>query len=763
MGYYNSNWTDENLASIAENIGAHSIRPSLPEYFVAQYGYNIRVPAFNSYVNTHGMKELTCFVEGPSAAHRETTTYPGATGQSKMFANLYEPIWNSDGTVNQNNYYAYYLYQLQAVYGDKVRFWEIINEPDFSYSPNIGDWSTRPPAPGEMVNIQAPIFSYIRMLHISYDIIKRYRPDSYVTTGGVGYSQFVDALMRYTENPNGGAVTAQYPNTGGAYIDALSFHSYPSYSLHYWDTVLNGFRYTRTSDYAASKVMEDRQGFVDVLTRYGYNGMTRPAKHILMSETNIGRRTSDDRTGSDEMQRNFGIKTLVLSQKNDVKQLYYYQLGESVNAPAANQSVSGSDEMALMGLYENLLRDAPNSQRTTQLGKAFATTSKLLYGAYYDAARTAALALPAGIEGAAFNKNGTYTYVLWAKALVDNLEYATAVYSFPGALSLGSMQRYEWDYSTTNTKTTQSALAITLGTNPSFFTEGPSTGGTTTTPPTSGSGTGCAGTGTLTREQWALNGTAVSATAAAIAANTAPASTAPVAAFEAPDQFGYNYGARLRGYLCPPQTGAYTFFVVGDDEAELWLSSDADPARKVRIAACSGWTASNRDFTRYPAQQSAPVALTAGTRYYVEALHKQGWGPGYVAVAWRLPDGSQAQPIPASNIIPFSTTAGRGVAAASSTATATGNSLTRTALSVFPNPFSSNATIEFNTLKTGTVTVELFNLQGQLVRKLYAGEATGGTPQRVSLNAPGLSTGIYLVRLTTGNEVVNQRVSYIAQ
>ncbi|MBO2008253.1 T9SS type A sorting domain-containing protein, partial [Hymenobacter negativus] len=174
------------------------------------------------------------------------------------------------------------------------------------------------------------------------------------------------------------------------------------------------------------------------------------------------------------------------------------------------------------------------------------------------------------------------------------------------------------------------------------------------------------------------------------------------------------------------------------------------------------WTASNRDFARYPSQQSAPVTLAAGTCYYVEAVHKQSWGPGYVAVAWRLPDGSRLEPIPANNLIPFATTAARGVAATNGSST-TGSSLSRTELSVFPNPFSSNATIEFNTLKSGAVMVELFNLQGQRVRKLYTGDATAGTPQRVTLDAPGLSTGTYLVRLTTGNEVVNQRVSYIAR
>ena len=476
LGYYDAAWSDEVLAATAQSIGGHTLRPTLPEDFVERYGYAIRASTFNAYVGTYGMRELTCFVEGPSAAHRDPTRFPSTNGPSKLFAHLYEPIWNGDGTVNANNYYAYYLFKLQQIYGDKVRFWEVVNEPDFtSDQADIDAWRTRAPQPGELVNLQAPIYHYIRMLRISYEVLKKYRPEAYITTGGVGYSQFVEALLRYTDNPDGGRVTAQYPQKAGAYLDALSFHSYPAYKLHYWDTRIGGFRYTRTSDYAAEMVMADRDSMVAALGRRGY-GTTYPAKYLLMSETNISRRTADDRTGSDDMQRNFGIKTLVLAQKNNIRQVYLYQLGESADAPAAGTAVSGAEELDLMGLFENLRRDAPGRQKLTQLGQAFATTSGLLYGWSYDAARTAALALPAAINGAAFRKNGAYTYVLWAKALYDTSEYAQATYSFPAAWHLASLQRYDWNYAATAAHTTVAAQGLALSGTPVFLRDGDGSG-----------------------------------------------------------------------------------------------------------------------------------------------------------------------------------------------------------------------------------------------------------------------------------------------
>jgi hypothetical protein len=913
MGYHGAAWSDESLADLLHQAGGHSLRPSLPEWLVEYYGYNSRVSTFNSYVNNLGMSEMSCFVGDPIPGHRDFTTYPGCTQPSKMFSHLYEPIWNTDGTVNQNNYYAYYLYRLLQTYGDKVRFWEIMNEPDFANGASATPWLTRAPTAAEQANTQAPFYYYVRMLRISYEVIKKYHPEAYVTVGA-GYTEYVDALMRYTDEPTSGAVTAQYPNKGGAYFDVVSYHAYPNYFLHYWDNARNGFRYTRTSDYAAAKVIELKNNMQAVLTKYHYDGTQHPAKYITLNESNVSRRTSEDRTGTDEMQRNFAIKALVLTQKNDVKQYYYFALGETIDVPAANVSVSWGDEIALMGIYENLYRDGPGATKFVPAGRAFATTSQLLYGYTYDATRTAALNLPANIEGGAFVKNGEYVYVLWAKALVDNLEQAAATYSFPTALGATSLQRYEWNYSLTGAKATVASTTLALTEVPSFFKQsapappvactatgtllreqwdnlnGAAVAGLplaapvsssasltafeqTTNPafnygarlrgyvcaPQSGAytfyvagddeaelwlssddqpahavriatcvnwtasahdfyrypsqqsaaialvagqryyiearhkqawGAGyvavawrlpsglsqepipgsqlspfvpvtvvtppvatCSATGSLLREQWDnLNGAAV----ASLPLATAPSSSAPLAQLEAFNTYGFNYGARLRGYVCAPQSGAYTFYVAGDDEAELWLSSDDQPAHAVRIATCVNWTASAHDFYRYPSQQSAAIALVAGQRYYIEARHKQAWGAGYVAVAWRLPSGLSQEPIPGSQLSPFvPATANRS---ASVSAPPAGLSSNATQLTVYPNPFTQQATVQFDLATAGSVSLAIYDLQGKLVRKLYNGASEAGVSQRFTVEAPGLSAGLYVLRLVTAQNVLTQKL-----
>jgi M6 family metalloprotease-like protein len=124
--------------------------------------------------------------------------------------------------------------------------------------------------------------------------------------------------------------------------------------------------------------------------------------------------------------------------------------------------------------------------------------------------------------------------------------------------------------------------------------------------------------------------------------------------FEVPADQGTDYGDRLRAYITPPVTGAYTFWIAGDDYCELRLSTDEHPGRAVRIAHVPGWT-NFREWTWYPEQVSASIQLEAGKRYYIEALHKEGGGGDHVSVGWRGPGitGEAERPIPGTRLTPF--------------------------------------------------------------------------------------------------------------
>src|SRR5437773_3848021 len=124
--------------------------------------------------------------------------------------------------------------------------------------------------------------------------------------------------------------------------------------------------------------------------------------------------------------------------------------------------------------------------------------------------------------------------------------------------------------------------------------------------------------------------------------------------FEAPIDIDNDYGQRMRGFILPPQTGSYTFWISSDDNSTLFLSTDETPANVQTIAYVPGWTTS-REWTRYAEQQSAPISLVAGSRYYIEALQKEGGGGDNLAVMWQLPDSTTEEPIPASRLLPWGT------------------------------------------------------------------------------------------------------------
>ena len=90
-----------------------------------------------------------------------------------------------------------------------------------------------------------------------------------------------------------------------------------------------------------------------------------------------------------------------------------------------------------------------------------------------------------------------------------------------------------------------------------------------------------------------------------------------VSLLEAPTNAGDNYGSRMRGWLMPPVTGLYEFWIASDDQGEFWLSSNDNPANKTRRCYMPV-AVSPLFFTALPEQKSASISLVAGQPYYYE-------------------------------------------------------------------------------------------------------------------------------------------------
>src|SRR5690606_13906762 len=72
-----------------------------------------------------------------------------------------------------------------------------------------------------------------------------------------------------------------------------------------------------------------------------------------------------------------------------------------------------------------------------------------------------------------------------------------------------------------------------------------------------------------------------------------------------------NFGQWVRGWIVPPETGAYTFWIASDDASELWISGSADPIGKTLSASTTQHT-SFRQWAKFPSQKSEPRVLEKG-------------------------------------------------------------------------------------------------------------------------------------------------------
>jgi hypothetical protein len=270
--------------------------------------------------------------------------------------------------------------------------------------------------------------------------------------------------------------------------------------------------------------------------------------------------------------------------------------------------------------------------------------------------------------------------------------------------------------------------------------------------------TNCSASGNISYEVWnSIYGQKLSNTDW----SKTPISKSDISSLEAPKNAGDAYVARIRGYICPPKSGNYTFWISGDDATELWLSTNSDPANKSKIAYNETWSGGVRTWDRYPSQKSVQIYLTEGNKYYIEALLREDYGDDNLAVAWQLPDGNMEAPIPGSRLSPYNTESSLELrsfvqvnnnVAMDEVAVKTEQSK-QGSISVFPNPIISNTVnIQANTYTAGQYTITVLNNLGQLVYKKLLTHPGGPLKHTIFLSN-SLAKGLYLLNVA-GKETV---------
>jgi len=199
-----------------------------------------------------------------------------------------------------------------------------------------------------------------------------------------------------------------------------------------------------------------------------------------------------------------------------------------------------------------------------------------------------------------------------------------------------------------------------------------------------------------------------------------------------------NYGARIAGYICAPVTGSYTFWIAGDDNCELWLSTNDQESNKQKIAYHTSWT-NPREWNDFTTQKSEVINLIQGQSYYIEALLKEAGGGDNLAVGWSKPGETGTIP---SEIIPGSVLSPLGSKSSEISGENPIISELDFKLLVYPNPLSTNnLNMKIENLNT-EATIKIFSITGvELYQNIIQNSGN------ITIDRTIFRNGIYLIKV----------------
>ena len=256
------------------------------------------------------------------------------------------------------------------------------------------------------------------MLRVTHEVVHRFDTDASVTVGGIGYGSFLSALVRYTDEPKAGAVSAEFPEKADKYLDIVSYHYYPVFSGGSSDQGVDGLLSAR-DDYAAR------------LSAAGVG-----ARQFVVTESGAPRYAVGGKVGGTDYAASYLIKAMTLGHYQGLLGIDWFAQGDSAAVGAS------TDSFAYMGLYFDYSKATQVSDtKISPQGQAYAWLATWLPNTAADPDALAALALPASVRGAAFRtEGGKALYVLWAHTTAD--ESAQAEYSLETAGAV-SVRRFD--------------------------------------------------------------------------------------------------------------------------------------------------------------------------------------------------------------------------------------------------------------------------------------------------------------------------------
>jgi PKD repeat protein len=512
---------------------------------------------------------------------------------------------------------------------------------------------------------------------------------------------------------------------GGAYFDAVLYNVFPHFdgSLATYDQALGRLVYKRNTDAAAASIVRQRDSLQSVLKNYGYDGRQFPKKRFIIGEINVPRKafSGSMNFGSEEVQRNFILKSYVTAAMNGIIQMNVKSVSEESDFATAE------DASQVMGLYQKLNSPPPTRSLNIQ-GVAFKTVSELLFGLTYDSIRTKQLNLSQNATGAAFKSaTGKYTYALWSPAKSDLAEYGSTTYSFPTILGINNLYKREWTFTQDKKVILVSSQNLELTSVPIFLSEN----ATIETPPI-----------------------------AAFGSDTRKACPPLSVKYENKSTDGQTYLWKFDGgepATSTERTPSVIYRRSGkyDVVLEVKNASGVHKNRKIEYVEVS--TAPKADFD-WKRDSSNPLNIQFTSK-----------STGSFTMIWDFGDGWQEFSLNPSHVFASRKTylirliavndCGRDTIFKSIDLRTTAlDDLAFNQFSASPNPFSNELMIEFSLKKTARISLQLYDLQGKLMENWLQNEQNTEGVFRRRFSTIDLQSGVYLLQIRVGNSVFYRKI-----
>ena len=189
------NWDTQKITKLAYKAGLKSQRKEFSEELLLKKGYDSEIQNLN-YASNLGQIDLIGYITTPSKNHSSHQTDNKRYPPNNLYTDIFI-IEDNIKKINPQNYWANHVYQTVNKYQYYIKIWEIWNEPDFTRNLNyIKNWENRPPLKQELTNWHGTIYQFIRLLRISYEVIKFIDKDAFVSIGGITQPYFFQWILK---------------------------------------------------------------------------------------------------------------------------------------------------------------------------------------------------------------------------------------------------------------------------------------------------------------------------------------------------------------------------------------------------------------------------------------------------------------------------------------------------------------------------------------------------------------------------------------